>query len=241
MRRPRRDPEPTRGPIGARHLTRPSAPASSTPASSNPERQVLELPVVELALDLGRRPVGLVPQGRDGSLLLNLGPLQVESGAGEGDAVFFDALHRKWRLVRIGERSRSTKGPDRPAAEVPWSFGVHADGDVHPAGLHSAKPWSPRGLEVEPRTGFLSVLDLQGRRTNLHRLYSKRPRRRRSSLERSLVLEILSVERTADGALPSVGLGERFAIEWVPIASLESRESWLFVSIETPRVSLAIR
>jgi len=141
--------------------------------------------------------------------------------------------------MRIGEQHRMPWETELPAmSKHAWTFGVSEDGKAHPLASLSGRRSLGR-FEVERCSGWVTLTDDLGRRSRLHRLFPKRPRRRSPS-ERSAVLEILRARRPAAGA-SGPDLQERLTAEWVPVASLESNGQWLFVSIESQGISFAIR
>src|SRR5262245_31788860 len=79
-------------------ILRPAPSTRAVRSSSGDPASDFGLPVVELSLELRRRHVAFVPQGRDGSVLVSLDhdPVPFRSRFGETELLLFDAGSRTW-------------------------------------------------------------------------------------------------------------------------------------------------
>jgi len=241
----------------------------SRSARSRPEIDPPGLPLIRLppSVRLPDGPRSFFPQGSGGSVLIALGPAlrrvrrqwrwsragaRRAGASGERStsgtaALFFDAQRGEWIDAHLelagggadGAHVVRTRGVQRAVERTSgWAFVVPPDGGEHPLALRELEHFSHEALSIDPRTGFFRVTDDEGFTSGFHRLRSRTQCAWR--LEHGAVFETLQVKRTEEGDLSSVPAGGRLAVRWIPVATLEGNERWLFVSLETPGVPFAI-
>jgi hypothetical protein len=132
-------------------------------------------------------------------------------------------------------------GADAPIVQESgcgWAFEVAVDGDSHPLPLSELDCFPPDAMSVDPETGLFCVTD-DGLISGFYRFRARRAQRE-LSLQQGAVLEVLRARRKPNGELPPIRPGGPLAAQWVPVATFDGNERWLYVNIQTPGIPFAL-